>query len=342
MRPLCVVAILVSKCVCVQRTLSKRSAYHYPSTSAGMLCYSASHQHGVDEAQRPSGVNALAWGDSELDLWLAMQRFLQATWPRNRHLDIGCGFGRITIRFGWLFGMTTCLEADAVHMMHAKKAIATYSKKSAYPGRRVEYEHARFLDFYYDFRVTRRRTYDAITCIQVIQHISTKELPLWLRAAHVMLRKGGLFVLATRLGPHPRLTIEEKPVDEETFNRRATGEDVLEWGKAKGGLAVRVYGFDELARMATRAGFTILHHAPFMFRKPTEASHQVLILTKLKSGDKRTVSFASLKQAAMVRVKDIYYTTSDLAQLHRMRCTTTCGVHTPNITKRLYGARLCA
>jgi len=143
----------------------------------------------------------LPWQDPELDLWLGAQQWLRTVARQSaRHLDIGCGFGRITLKFGWLFDLTTCLEADAVHMKHAQKNILNMSRHTLRFDRpqSVEYVQNRFLDV--DVGVSR---YNAITCVHVIQHISTVELPLWLRSAHRALVPGGIFVLR----PHTRMIL---------------------------------------------------------------------------------------------------------------------------------------
>lgn len=294
-------ALLITRIAAI--TTMNVSEYHYASDSSGLACLDASRHH-VVQPDEPNIQASLQWQDGELDLWLGAQSWLTSVAGHDaRHLDIGCGFGRITLKFGWLFGLTTCLEADAMHMSHAKKNILSMSK---FNRQNVEYVHNRFLEA----DVTGSNRYNAITCMQVVQHISTDEVPLWLTAAHRALAPGGIFVLATTHSNTPQLTIEGKTVSQERFNRRAVGMDVPKWGTSK--LAVRKYGYQELEFLAKLADFTILDHGKFAYDTQGRPTHQWLALTK---GSKET----TLPVAKPTRVRDLFYSKIELVAMNRLK-----------------------
>ena len=64
---------------------------------------------------------------------------------------------------------------------------------------RVTYVQARFEDFDGDLG-----SYDAITCVHVVQHLSTDLPPIWLPKMHAYLRRGGVLALATTWSQRPR------------------------------------------------------------------------------------------------------------------------------------------
>jgi len=288
--------------------------YHYASDSSGLICYGAKHHHTV-AADEQHVINTLQWHDGELDMWLGAHKWLRAVGGAySRHLDIGCGFGRITIKFGWLFGITTCLEADAVHMGHAKRNVANMSKLLLLNDRpqHVEYVQSRFLE--YDVG---SKQYHAITCIQVIQHIPTGEVLLWFIAAHAALINGGVFALATTYSAVPKLTIEGTPVSKERFNRRANGLDVAYWGSSK--LAVRYYGHDELRLLAEAAGFVVLDHGHFLYSRG-RPTHQWIVLTRASPQG------AKLPVAVPTRVREIFYSSMELLAMQKIKDAHTSGV----------------
>jgi len=113
-----------------------------------------------------------------------VERF--ATRPRERLLDLGCGTGRLTLKFSGTFSEVTALEPDRLRMQHARDSIRQEGIRN------VTCLEAPFLDAGFG-----DETFDAVLCSQVIQHIDTNRVEPMLKGIFRVLRDDGILVLTT-------------------------------------------------------------------------------------------------------------------------------------------------
>eukprot|EP00662_Eupelagonemidae_sp_cell21_P036855 gene36855-22985_t len=112
--------------------------YRYHNTDSGLFCIMDSHRNRVS----PRPTDPLLAADPEADLWFRIQAWAQSR-ARDRHkrgpyVDVGCGIGRIVLRFGPLFGagVVHCVEPDAPRMAVATAAVTELDLPPSPWGRR--------------------------------------------------------------------------------------------------------------------------------------------------------------------------------------------------------------
>ena len=107
---------------------------------------------------------------------------------KRRHtlLDLGCGDGRLAIRFSKYFDKVIALEPDSSRMQYAKYNIN--SKKIS----NVEYIQAPFLS-----AELPNEEFDVVICSHIIQHMHTDMIAQIVQGNSNVLKKGGLLILLT-------------------------------------------------------------------------------------------------------------------------------------------------
>eukprot|EP00322_Chrysochromulina_rotalis_P027969 CAMPEP_0115862098 /NCGR_PEP_ID=MMETSP0287-20121206/18000_1 /TAXON_ID=412157 /ORGANISM="Chrysochromulina rotalis, Strain UIO044" /LENGTH=335 /DNA_ID=CAMNT_0003316507 /DNA_START=1 /DNA_END=1008 /DNA_ORIENTATION=+ len=230
----------------------------------------------------PASVNSstrepepLAWSDPELHLWQRAYAHLQHSGNATvqgrptRMLDVGCGEGRITLKFRRLFGESVCLEADASRMATATRRIT----REYTPGG-VRFAQQGFEEF----EGAAPGSIDAITCVHVLQHIAAAAPAMWLKKMYKLLRPGGIVVLAsTYTRGAGRLTLENGlPLSPERF-------DAYVHGAAQGHLAVRYWNPNEFVTLVRASGFAVVEHNPFSMRD-LEWQSQYVVAVKDEHG----------------------------------------------------------
>merc|ERR1712039_421693 len=131
--------------------------------------------------------------DSELPLWRAMQAYFSALSSRAAYLDVGCGTARIIMLFAGLFDSVTCVEADPDRISSAKR---NWQENTWGRSQQSNFVNSRF-----DAFKVANASFDAVSCIQVVQHIPERELQDWLKSIHRLLKPKGVFVFATKHRP---------------------------------------------------------------------------------------------------------------------------------------------
>ena len=113
-----------------------------------------------------------------------MERFVRRR--RERLLDLGCGTGRLTIKFSGCFNEVTALEPDRLRMRHAKESIRQEGIRN------VTCLEAPFLDAGFGDEI-----FDVVLCNQVFQHLDTNRIEPMLKGILRVLREDGILVLTT-------------------------------------------------------------------------------------------------------------------------------------------------
>ncbi len=105
---------------------------------------------------------------------------------RHTLLDLGCGAGRLTIKFSQYFNRVTALDPDKIRLQNAKNNIA--DKKI----HNVVYIQAPFLK-----AELPDEHFDVVLCNQIIQHIDTEMIKPIMQKIFNVLKPNGLIVLTT-------------------------------------------------------------------------------------------------------------------------------------------------
>jgi 2-polyprenyl-6-hydroxyphenyl methylase/3-demethylubiquinone-9 3-methyltransferase len=98
-------------------------------------------------------------------------------------LDIGCGGGLICEPLARLGGQVTGLDPAAENIEAARRHAAGQELVIAYVEGRVE-----------DLQ-EQRRTFDAVVCLEVVEHVP--DVPAFLKACRALVKPGGLMLLST-------------------------------------------------------------------------------------------------------------------------------------------------
>mmetsp|Transcript_27846 Transcript_27846/g.62942 ORF Transcript_27846/g.62942 Transcript_27846/m.62942 type:complete len:374 (+) Transcript_27846:102-1223(+) len=245
--------------------------YAYPDTDWRIPCWLDGFESRVSSAMDP-----------EMHLWVRAQAFLEKIGDgvcyhtrydmqdsgEGRLVDVGCGLGRIVLRYGPLFREVDCLEPDDVRRSTARNELS--KSYESWSHGRVSFHGTRFLDW------VSEGSADAVTIIHVVQHIPSYEVPKWLKKIRMTLGLGGIMVLATTISyrGHSYFTLDDgSEVDEHQYNQHADSP--------KATLAVRRFDEKDLKKLVTDAGMHILENGPFMFHKKSGvAESQYIIATR--------------------------------------------------------------
>ena len=101
-------------------------------------------------------------------------------------LDLGCGAGRLTIKFSEYFDRVTALDPDRQRLSNAKKNILSKDIQN------VVFVQAPFLGA--DFPDNH---FDAVLCNQILQHIDTEMIEPMIQGIFRVLKSKGILVLTT-------------------------------------------------------------------------------------------------------------------------------------------------
>ena len=191
-------------------TLAAVAGYTYQGNDVDLHCLSIKGQHRLDGLP-VHDPGKLQWQDSELKVWLRGTAFMLREGRGGRLLDVGCGLGRISLRFGHLFRETTCLEADADRARGARLNIQTCASDE-HRDTRFTFANKQFLAFA-GSADHESPGFDAITCMHVAQHIAYGEPRRWVRRFFKLAAPGGLVLMATTLWTSQlELTVEGQPI----------------------------------------------------------------------------------------------------------------------------------
>lgn len=220
------------------------TAYKYVGDDTILDCIAFASEH--RETLGVEDLNHQLSDDSELPLWRSMAAFFAAMPSRGAYLDIGCGTGRIVLLYAGNFDTVTCVEADPGRIASAEEHWRNYSWGHT--------KDAKFVNTRFGAFEAPDASYDAISCIQVVQHIPERELQDWLNHIYLLLKPNGVFILATK---HRIVEVYElddgTSLTKEQFNAAAF--------QAKDGrLAVRSFSPASFRNYAEAAGFTVWQH----------------------------------------------------------------------------------
>jgi len=240
---------------------------------------------------RPDKVSStVAWSDPELQFWLRAWAHLE-NGRRSNLLDVGCGMGRIIAKLGRLFSNVVCLEPDATR-------IAAARKEARKAGSGLSLDRLRFVHQTFDLALSDvRRVYDAITCVQALQHLPSDQVLLWVAKMYRLLRPGGVAVVATTWSTSRKLTVEGLPSAPAVSRKRF---DAAARGAEPGKLAVQWFSQKQLKQIFLQQGFRILEHSPFSWLDGSLPLSQFLIVTKNSTkAARRQLSDASAAAAPL-------------------------------------------
>ena len=102
-------------------------------------------------------------------------------------LDLGCGAGRLIIKFAKYFHHITALDPDLRRINNAKKNIAANNIQN------VSYIQSPFCA-----DILEADNFDVVICNQIIQHIDTRTIEPMIQGIFKILKSNGIFVLTTR------------------------------------------------------------------------------------------------------------------------------------------------
>ena len=176
---------------------SAHARYHYPSNDTVLDCISFFSAH--DEKLSEQELQHQFADDGELTLFRTAQKYLAGANAHGTYLDVGCGTGRIISTFGGLFERVTCLEADPKRITTAYRYWHGFPPKDVKPAqwgitRSIDFQNKRFGLEYNGADAS----YDAISCIQVIQHIPESIVRTWFKKMYALLKADGVLVIATK------------------------------------------------------------------------------------------------------------------------------------------------
>jgi len=218
--------------------------YQYPGGDSNLSCDPFKSQHRVKLSV--SDLNHQLADDGELPLFLVIQKYLAGAEGHDNYLDVGCGTGRIITMFAGLFRSATCLEADAARIATAR----SYWQEAQWGlTRNLAFKNLRF-----GLEYGTRESFDAISCIQVVQHIPGSVLRWWFTKMFKLLKPHGVLVLATTNRKRDMFRLSDgSQVTQDEFDAMAAHSD-------DGRLAVRAFSPGSLQKLVNETGFTIWEH----------------------------------------------------------------------------------
>ena len=105
---------------------------------------------------------------------------------RHRLLDLGCGGGRLLVRYAKSFDEVVALEPDPVRM---GRAVAT--------AREAGLNNVRFVNALFEDCASNLGAFDVVLCSHVIQHLPLAAVEPMMQRIYARLVRGGLVVLLT-------------------------------------------------------------------------------------------------------------------------------------------------
>lgn len=241
----------------ISLTFSLRSvlSYKYHDTDKALAClpFQTDHRENLTIGE----ISHQLADDSELPMFRTAQKYLAAAKSHGDYLDVGCGTGRIISYFGGLFDRVTCVEADLKRISAAQRIwrISKWGRTTE-----VSFQNVRFgIEYASNESASRKRNrFDAITCMQVVQHVPEPSVLIWLRKMYQLLRYDGVLVLATKHDAVDKYTISEiggagdRPVSKQEFNLNAVD--------GSKGLSVHAFSANALEQLLVKAGFHVWEH----------------------------------------------------------------------------------
>eukprot|EP01062_Namystynia_karyoxenos_P021815 TRINITY_DN18315_c0_g1_i1.p1 TRINITY_DN18315_c0_g1~~TRINITY_DN18315_c0_g1_i1.p1 ORF type:complete len:408 (+),score=132.22 TRINITY_DN18315_c0_g1_i1:70-1224(+) len=188
--------------------------YNYAGQDDKLFCFNAAMRNLV---WPPPKDNLLAV-DAEADLWFRMQAWIQSRAvsddgsgsARGPYLDIGCGMGRIMVKFGRLFGSAPvhCIEPDGSRIAAAQRLL----QSEGWEGNNVTFSQQTFSEWK---PPPGTPPFQVISSVHVVQHISRQELQRWINRIAGLLAPDGVVIIATKRAP--REIFEAQPFGPGTF-----------------------------------------------------------------------------------------------------------------------------
>jgi len=192
--------------------------------------------------------------------------------------------GRIINYFGGLFQEVTCLEPDP-----GRIALARDTEKWG----RLQTIH--FVQDRFGALNDSAESFDAISCIQVVQHIPDADLKDWLAKMHLLLKPSGVLILATKHRLKDEFRLEDgNVVSKQKFDENARNP--------AGQLSVRAFRKETLIKYATQAGFTELSHGFASYDSSDFPDSQYIVVGKKKAeGPPPEVPLRAIHITAFIR-----------------------------------------
>ena len=230
-----------------------QEGYQYPDTDGALDCLAFESRH--KEKLDLDDLNHQLADDGELSLFRTVQTYLEHKRGsgHDRYLDVGCGTGRIIGMYAGLFKQATCLEADAARIRTARQ---TWKSDRWGRNQKMQFVKERFEVSAVHASLGANASYDAITCIQVVQHIPESLLPKWLSYMFALLKPQGLLVLATK-----HALIDKYQLSDLSVISRARFNAMARHPSKDGRLAVRSFAARTLEQFIRDAGFSVIEHA---------------------------------------------------------------------------------
>ena len=185
------------------------------------------------------------WQQSETRVLEMVKQKLESKTTTSM-LDVGAGYGRLSIEFSSYFASITLLEPDEDRLEGARAAC-----KSAGIADKCSFSSQKGQDLSPDEK------FDFIMCSHIIQHMPHNDAIALLEKLRSMLLPGGLCVLMTTHAKEGFFSkqllrdgkIEEINIDEHEFSSLCDGNS--------GSLPIRFWGQDELLMMLSQLNFNV-------------------------------------------------------------------------------------
>ena len=126
----------------------------------------------------------------------------------QRGLDLGCGTGHMTLRFGSYFDSIDAVDGSAAMLTQAKKNLAASSVE-------VNFYQSDFVDFLSGVQAD---DYDAVFCTGFLHHLPLQELGMLLKELHRVIRTGGILLVS-----EPIKVTGQAPSEITEWNAKAQG-----------------------------------------------------------------------------------------------------------------------
>jgi len=168
--------------------------------------------------------------------------------PPARLLDFGSGLGRLTLRFAGGFDRVVSVEPDADRAAGQREAVAASPH-----GSRVEIRS--------EVSSEADRTYDAVLCSHVIQHVTADAALAVLNELARLLQPGGHLLLTTTLAPDGEDRYAIKENGRGGFSERDVGPEEFDAAcrvNRTGLLPVHFYGYPGLVADLERRGLDVV------------------------------------------------------------------------------------
>ena len=164
---------------------------------------------------------------------------------RNSMLDLGCGQGRLTLRFQEHFENITAIEPDQERIEIAKQNVLPVRKDVTF-----------FQGVYQAY--ARQEAFDFILCSHVIQHIALDSVDGILRDIHNALKPGGTAILFTTHAKQKNTYHVKASIKNNQFHEEVITSDVFhEILHQKHMLPTTMFSFHDVKERIKKAGLGV-------------------------------------------------------------------------------------